>query len=209
MVLETTDMKKIISIGLLFVILLILLTSISAWFFIPSFKSRLIEEYYAWKSPQIPRSEFRLNPNKVTYSADGSSSYVSNSRFIKVNGMTTTVLLPDGKTEIRYLGKVTSVSKATWEEIIGATNSASINVGGQAVDVKNRRIAISYKEETKILQIPEDSIIEQINHSYDRKGNLIKFNKTQDSFSNIREGDYVQYSQSDSLKRLTILIYEQ
>lgn len=177
----------------LFLVIVLFVTAdllVSLWFFVPSFKNRLLAEYYTRRYPNMPQSEFRLNPNKVTHSADGSYSYISNNRFIKVNGMTTTVLLPDGKTEIRYLGKVTSLPRDTWEELIGATNSASINTGGQAVDLKNRRVAISQNGEKKIISIPTDTIV-----GYKRLENLSVF--TRASLEDLRVGDTVQFLNED------------
>lgn len=179
-------MKKSILLGFLFLFLLIITLLLSLWFFIPSFKNKLLGEYYARKYPNIPRSEFFK-------SAQLAQSYIDNSRKVILKGTEIDTIQPDGSITKRFSGKIYSAPKELWIKEIGATLSAEMSEYQRAVNTSLRKIAIINDRDERIITIPKDILIKRQLWNYNKAQYYDARSIPEINLNDITIGDYVLF----------------
>lgn len=180
---------------------------VSLWFFVPSFKNRLLAEYYTRRYPVIPRSEF-IGFDKKNFRTDenGYALFYKNNKLFKTKGVTTIVIQQDGSEEYRYLGKVTLLPKELWEDEIGSTEASALLSIGQSVDLKHQKIAIRQDDDWKIVTVPINRKVEVYKEVIDINGSRIrKVNQTLPAIlGDIEVDDIVEIIESKDSVRVTI-----
>lgn len=171
----------------------------SLWFLYTPFKQRILREYYARRYPNIPKLEFIP---KIRH-----DSYLSNSRYFTVKGLTTVVIYPDNSQRSYTHGEVTNLPKELWTDELGASYAASIKSKDIAVDIINRMVAVSENKIVKIISLPSDTIVRKRIWKLDKGVPSESLRSYPSSLSEIEVGDYVifQENQENSIYMLTVI----
>lgn len=190
--------KKKVFLAVLMFLFIIMDVLASIWFFIPQIRTKILDEIYLLQHQYIPKTEFKRraivnDPNR----------FVINNRFYQLEGIKTTIVLPDGSEQFYYEGTITDVPETYRIINLDATKSSELRDNGSDHELRNRLVAIFRNKEIGVFYISKNVVVvKNYVRSVSGKNNDLYKDIPLD-FNELRDGDFIRIS--SDFNKITVL----
>lgn len=190
--------KKKVFLAVLMFLFIIVDVLASIWFFIPQIRTRILDKIYLLQYPYIPQTEFNRRIIK-----NDPYNFVINNRAYKLEGIKTTIVLPDGSLQHYYEGTITGVPEMYRIINFNATKSSELRDNGSDHELRNRLVAIIRNKEIEVFYIPKNVVIVKnyVRSVSGRNNDLYKDIPL--DFNELKEGNFIRIS--SDYNKITVL----